>query len=199
MPTAPTAFPTAVMVGVAWSGPRAGPGQREECGSGFGGMRGCGMAGTHSGFGAGLRPADLDLWLKTQPGCGPGSPGTLQKSGPLPRAMGCSRILRGERPLKARLSGCMLWRCTQEPEKGQQLQETSWEGLSEARGMTRPRAGGGRVGWIQGVRGSGLDRATCVGGCGGEEGSHLGSGWLWLGVSGSGSWSTGVPLTEADT
>lgn len=65
--------------------------------------------------------------------------------------------------------------------------------------MTRPRAGGGRGGWIQGVRGSGLDRATCVGGCGGEEGSHLGSGWLWLGVSGSGSWSTGVPLTEADT
>lgn len=85
-----------------------------------------------------------------------------------------------------------------ELEKGQ-LQETNYEGLSEARGMARPRAGGTRVGRIQSVRGAGLDRATCVGGCGGEEGRHLSSGWLQLRVSGSGSWSTGVPHTEADT
>lgn len=46
----------------------------------FAGKKECGRAGTPSGFGAGVRPADLDLWLKTQPGWGPGSPwGTAEE------------------------------------------------------------------------------------------------------------------------
>lgn len=74
LPTARTAFPTTVRLGIVWSGPGAEPRLRTECGSRFGGMRECGMANTPIGLGAGVQPVDINTWLKTQPGLGPREP-----------------------------------------------------------------------------------------------------------------------------